>query len=66
LRILENESDEDVVAIVVEGIKNFSVRFYSPISIQYSGSYGRLKIAVNFQSITMHDMFKFLGPFKMS
>jgi hypothetical protein len=63
LRILEIESDEAIIAIVVEGIKNFSMSFYSPFYIQYSGSYGRLKIADDFQSIIMHDLFKFLGPF---
>jgi hypothetical protein len=63
LRILEIECDEAVVAIVVEGIKKFSMSFYSPFSVQYSGSYGHQKIAVDFESITMHDLFKFLGPF---
>jgi hypothetical protein len=63
LRSLEIESDEAVVVIVVESIKNFSMSFYSPFSVQYSGSYGRLKIDVDFQSITMQDLFKFWGPF---
>jgi hypothetical protein len=40
--------------IVVEGINNFPTSFHSPFSVQYSGSYSRLKIAVNFQSVTMH------------
>jgi hypothetical protein len=53
LRLLEIESDLALVAIVVESIKNFPTRFYSPFSILYSGSYGHMKIAVDFQSITM-------------
>jgi hypothetical protein len=61
LRILEIESDEAVVVIDVEGIKNFSMSFYSPFSVQYSGSYGRLKIAVDFQLICL----SFWALFKM-
>jgi hypothetical protein len=52
-RLLEIESNRAIVAIVVEGIKNFPTSFYSSFSVQYSGSYSHLNIAVYFQSITM-------------
>jgi hypothetical protein len=53
LRLLEIECDQAVVAIVVEGTKNFLMSFYSPFSFEYSGSYGHMKIDVDFQSIIM-------------
>jgi hypothetical protein len=49
--ILKIDSDEAVVVIVVEGNNTFSMSFYSPFSVQYNGSYGPLKIVVQFSAL---------------